>query len=399
MDLVPDNIAHGGSAVARIGGKAFFVDGALPGETIAADVELEKGSWGRLRLREVLVPSPSRVEPRCRHFGSCGGCQWQFAAYGRQLVWKRAIVIGQLEHLGNERHPPVRPTVAPGPPFGYRNRMDFGTVAGDLALLARRSRRKVPVSGCDVIHANLAEVLPRLGRLDGVRELTLRTATTTGAVLAIVSGDVPDHAVEWGCAVARETSRGLEPIIGEPELFETVAGVRFRITGRAFFQNNTAGAEELIRLVAAAAAVGPEDTLLDAFAGGGLFAATVGRDAARVLAVERDAVAAADLRHNLAGIGAPRLLRGDVSALPGTGERWDVAVADPPRRGLGEQGVIALTGGAPHTIAYVSCDPASLARDTRLLHDAGYDLEWVTPVDMFPQTFHVECVARYRRSS
>lgn len=393
-------MAHGGSAVARIGGKAFFVDGALPGETIAADIEVDKGSWGRLLLREVLAPSPARVEPRCIHFGTCGGCQWQYADYEAQLAWKRAIVIGQLEHLGRLRHPPVRATVVAGPPFGYRNRMDFKTHSARPALTARRSRELVAISTCEILHPNLAAVLPRLGKLVGVSELTLRTATATGAVLAIVAGEVPGDVARWGCAVARSAGGGLEPIVGDPELFETVAGVRFRITGRAFFQNNTAGAEALVRLVAAAAAVGPEDVVLDAYSGGGLFAATLGKAAARVIAVERDPITSADLRTNLAtaGVDGFRMVPGSVAAaLPGSNERWDVVIADPPRQGLGSADVEALIAPAPHTIAYVSCDPAALARDTRLLAEAGYELDWVTPVDMFPQTFHIECVARYRR--
>lgn len=393
-------MAHGGSAVARIGGKAFFVDGALPGETIAADIEFDRGSWGRLQLREVLTPSPARIEPRCRHFGACGGCQWQYANYEAQLAWKRAIVIGQLEHLGRLRYPPVRATVAPGPAFGYRNRMDFRTQAGRPALAEHRSHRLVPIAACEIIHPNLAAVLPRLQHLSGVAELTLRTATTTGGVLAIVVGEVPESAASWGCAVARATGSRLDPVFGDPELFETVAGVRFRITGKAFFQNNTAGAETLVRLVTKAAAVGPDDVVLDAFSGGGLFAATVGRVAASVLAIERDPVAAADLHANLteAGVDRFRIVRRSVGdALATGGEHWDVAIADPPRRGLGAAGVDALTAASPRAIAYVSCDPAALARDTRLLGESGYQLEWVTPVDMFPQTFHIECVACYQR--
>lgn len=393
-------MAHGGSAVARIGGKAFFVDGALPGETIAADIELDRGSWGRLQLREVLTPSPARTEPRCHHFGTCGGCQWQYAAYEAQLAWKRSIVIGQLEHLGQMRYPPVRATVAPGSPFGYRNRMDFRTQAGRPALAEHRSHRLVPITACEIIHPNLAAVLPRLQHLSDVAELTLRTATTTGAVLAIVAGEVPESAASWGCAVARAVGSRLNPVFGDPELFETVAGVRFRISGKAFFQNNTAGAETLVRLVTEAADIGPGDVMLDAFSGGGLFAATVGRIAASVLAIERDPVAVADLQTNLAeaGIDRVRIVRGSVTdALTAGGEHWDVAVADPPRRGLGMTGVAALTAALPRVIVYVSCDPAALARDTRLLAESRYQLEWVTPVDMFPQTFHIECVARYQR--
>ena len=143
----------------------------------------------------------------------------------------------------------------------------------------------------------------------------------------------------------------------------------------------------------------PGETLLDAYAGGGLFGLTVGRGAAGVLAVESAPVAVDDLRHNAASAPMPvRVVEGAVeAALPVLETRWDLAVADPPRTGLGERGVQAVVAGRPRAIAYVSCDPASLARDTRTLAEAGYRLDWAAPVDLFPQTFHVETVAAFGR--
>ena len=188
-----------------------------------------------------------------------------------------------------------------------------------------------------------------------------------------------------------------DPGGGPGLLVETVAGVAFRITGDAFFQNNTPGAEALVGLVAEALAPRPGETLLDAYAGGGLFGLTVGRGTAGVLAVESDPVAVEDLRHNAEAAPMPvRVVEGAVEeALPLLEARWDLAVADPPRNGLGEGGVRAVVAGRPRAIAYVACDPASLARDTRMLVEAGYRLEWAVPVDLFPQTFHVETVAAF----
>lgn len=394
-------MAHGGSAVARVDGKAFFVDGALPDELIVGSIERDKGSWGTIRLEVVAEPSPHRVAPRCGHFGECGGCQWQHGAYEAQLEWKRAIVAGQLQHLGRLPDPPVSATVAPGPPYGYRNRMDYQVAAGRPALHERRSRRLVPLHECPILHPNLAALLIDLGDLGHATAITLRTATTSGTVLAIVTGPLPAQAASWGCNVAAFEDGVLRAVHGEPVLEETIAGIPFRITGTSFFQNNTAGAEALVGLVAAAAGVGPEDTLLDAYAGGGLFAATVGRDAGRVVAVEVDPTSAGDLHSNLnrAGVEDFRVIRDTTEdAIEQIDEYWDVAIADPPRRGLGGDGVAAVTAAEPRTLVYVSCDPASLARDSALLAAAGYDLDLVTPVDLFPQTFHVECVARFQRS-
>ncbi len=394
-------MAHGGSAIARVDGKAFFVDGALPGELVSGAVEVDKGSWGRIRLEAVIEPSPHRVTPECRHFERCGGCQWQQGSYQAQLEWKQSIVKGQLAHLGRHPDPPVAATVAPGSPYGYRNRMDYRVEDGRPALFARRSKKLVPLTECPILHPNLAALLVDLGDLGRATSITLRTATTTGESLAIVTGGLPAQAAGWGCRVATITDSRLQAVHGDPILEETVAGVPFRITGTAFFQNNTAGAESLVELVTAAAGLGPDDTLLDAYAGGGLFAATVGRAAGRVIAIEVEETSAQDLHANLnrAGIGEFRILRASTEeAIERIDEYWNVAIVDPPRRGLGADGTDAITAAEPRTIVYVSCDPASLARDTALLADLGYTLELATPVDMFPQTFHVETVARYVRA-
>jgi 23S rRNA (uracil1939-C5)-methyltransferase len=401
MQFTAIDMAHGGSAVARLDGKAFFIDGALPGEVVEGDIEVDKGSWGRVKLSAVVEPSAARVAPRCRHFDACGGCQWQHGAYEAQLEWKRSIVAGQLAHLGRIAEPPVRPTVTTGSAYGYRNRMDYRVHHGRPALHERKSGRLVPLLDCEILHPNLAALFPDLGDLSGVKTLTLRTSTTTGAVLAIIEGAVPRQASSWGCSVAAIENGELRVVHGDGTLEETIAGVTFRITGNAFFQNNTAGAEQLVRLVTEAAGVTSDDTLLDAYAGGGLFAATAGRDAGRVLGIERDSVAAADLHANLnrAGVGEFRIIRSSTEdAIEHIDEYWDVAIADPPRKGLGVDGVDAVTAADPRTVVYVSCDPASLARDTALLGETGYDLDWAVPVDMFPQTFHVECVARFQRA-
>jgi 23S rRNA (uracil1939-C5)-methyltransferase len=394
-------MAHGGSAVARVDGKTYFVDGALPGEAITGSIERDKPSWGTIRLTTVDEPSPDRVTPLCGHFNDCGGCQWQHGGYEAQLEWKRSVVIGQLEHLGRHPDPPVLPVVTPGPPFGYRNRMDYRVVGGRPALHARGSRRLIPLHECPILDPALSSLFVDLGDLGAATAITLRIATTTGDILAVLTGPLPRQASSWGCRVAVVDGGELQAVHGEPALEETVAGIPFRITGLSFFQNNTAGAEALVRLVRAAAGVGPSDTLLDAYAGGGLLAATVGRAAGRVIAIEVDETAARDLQANLsrAGIEDSRVIRDSTEhAVERIGEYWDVAIADPPRKGLGADGVEAIIAAEPRALVYVSCDPASLARDTALLAGAGYALEMVTPLDMFPQTFHVECVARFARS-
>jgi len=398
IELELTGIAHGGEAVGRLEGKACFVDGALPGERVRGVVTRDAGAWARVELHEVLTPSPQRVEPPCPLFGICGGCQWQFADYPAQLQWKRDILVGQLAHLGRLEDPPVRETRALGEPFHYRNRADFRVAAGRPAFFRRHSHVLQPIEDCLLLHPALSDLVSRLGELGEARALTLRMASATGDLLAVIEGPVPEQATEWGCGVVSRHRHRLTPRVGPGAIVEMVAGVAFRITGDAFFQNHSAGAETLVGLVREALTPGPQDTLLDAYAGGGLFGLTVGREVAGVIAVESDRLSLADLRHNCRRAPTPvRVAEGAVEdVLPQLDARWDLAVVDPPRTGLGRDGVDAVLAGGPRALAYVSCDPASLARDARLLADAGYHLDWAQPVDLFPQTFHLEIVAAFR---
>lgn len=398
--LQPHDMAHGGEAVARHDGKAHFVAGALPGDTVMVSITRDKGNWARGDLVDVVAPSPDRTEPRCPHFGVCGGCNWQMATYEAQLRYKRDSVAGQLRHLGKIEDPPVADTVQAGPAFRYRNRMDFRVLAGRAALGRPRSHDTVAIDECHLLHPALVETFDRLGDLGGVNRITLRIAEATGERLALIDGEIPDQAASWGISVAQKRGRKVTPIIGEPTIHHVVDGAGFRVSGAAFFQVNTAGAAELVRLVREALAPGPDDVLLDAYAGGGLFAVTAGGAAGSVLAVERDDASVSDLRHNLDlnEIDLWEVIQGDAKrVLGGMDAEVDLAVVDPPRSGLGAEIVDILSDWAPRTLAYVSCDPASLARDARLLGDAGYRLTLATPVDLFPQTHHVETVARFER--
>lgn len=400
IELLPHDIAHGGEAVARRDGKTYFIAGAMPGERVGANVVQDKGNWARAELERILDPAPERIDPPCPHFSACGGCRWQYADHHAQLRWKRGIVAGQLTHLGGVAEPVVRDTVAGGAPYGYRNRMDFRVLDGKPALHQAKSHRLVPLDVCLLLDPDLRSVFDALGPLDEVERVTLRVGTRTGERLVVVTGQVPPQAGDWAAQVAVVRGSRVEPARGRAAITEEIAGRRFRISGLTFFQGNSTGAERLVELATEAAEVGVDDVLLDGYSGGGLFAATVGAAARRVVAVETGREAVKDLKHNLRSAAVEAtVLEADFAEVPNrVDEPWTVAVVDPPRRGLGADGVDAVTAAMPGRIVYVSCDPASLARDTRALVTAGYRLDWAAPVDMFPQTHHVETVARYVRS-
>ena len=382
---------HGGVGVCRVDGKVHFVEGALPGDRVTFEILREKKSWARASVVEVVEGGPHRREAPCPHASSCGGCDLQSALETSQHEWKRQIVAEQLARLGGVEID-VDEVVAASPPFGDRNRMDYSVVDGRPALHRRSSNDLVGLSTCLLLVQPLGDLFHRLGDLTGVDGITLRAGVNTGELLAVIDGDVPDHADEWDVAVCTVDRGRVVPILGRPHVHEEVAGVRFRITGTAFFQNSTPGAETLVSLVRAGTG-GRSGVFVDLYAGGGLFALTSAGSFDRVVAVESASQTAGDLVHN-AELNRPdvEVVHGrveDVQLVPG--EEVTVVV-DPPRAGLGHEGVTTVLSANPDRIVYVSCEPGSLGRDVGLLGESGFGPTRVTPVDLFPQTHHIESV-------
>ena len=384
IELDLTGVAHGGEAVGRLEGKACFVDGAMPGERVRGEVVKDGGTWARVDLREVVTASPQRVEPPCPLFGACGGCQWQFADYPAQLEWKRQILAGQLEHLGRVEDPPVRETVAAGAPFRYRNRVTSRwKPAGPPSpggAATPPARRRLPPAPPGAGRPGGSSGRP--GEGDGPHP-----ASGDGFRGPAGGGRRARPAPGVGLGLRCGTAAAGPPgPAGGPGLHRRDGGRGgLRISGDAFFQNNTPGAEALVGLVAEALAPRPDETLLDAYAGGGLFGLTVGRGTAGVLAVESDPVAVDDLRHNAEASPMPvRVVEGAVEQAPSPRGPLGPGGGRSAAQRVGERGVGAVVIGRPRAIAYVACDPASLARDTRTLVDAGYRLDWVAPVDLFP---------------
>ncbi|MGB5655381.1 MAG: TRAM domain-containing protein [Acidimicrobiia bacterium] len=301
-DITIDSIAHGGEGVGRIDGKAHFVAGAIPGERVEIEVVREKRRWARAKLIRVVEASHDRVEAPCPAFGACGGCTWQYAAYERQLEWKRDVVAGQLAHLGRLDHIDVRPTMAPGSPFAYRNRMDFAVSDGRPALHEHASNRLVALDGCPLLKPQLAERFAALGDLTDVHKIVLRTGVNTGDSLILLEGRVPDQASRWDASVIVRSRDDLHTLRGRPWFEEEIDGVRFRVPAASFFQVNTEGAEMLVALVREAAGVTTDDVLLDGYAGVGLFAATVGRSARRVVTIDSEKASFRAITGNLGAV-------------------------------------------------------------------------------------------------
>lgn len=423
-----ESLAHGGDGVAREpSGRVVFVPFTCPGDIVRVEITQEKSDYARARVTEVVEASPSRVEPACPYFGSCGGCQWQHVSYETQLAQKRSTIrtaLRRLAHLDADVPPPL-PSAEQ---YGYRNRIEL-QARGDRGLeLGFSPSEPGPLVQVDTCHLLPPEARswPRalrgaLGFLAGRQaveplRVVIRTSTRTGDSLVEVwtrPGGAPRGLVAkavqeaTGCKGVvrvlfrpddgRRAVRGAEVLAGRGAWSESLAGVRFLTSATSFFQANTAVAETLVRAVLDSAD-SEGMTVLDAYAGVGTFTVPLARAGHDVTAVEPHGPAVRDLRRNLEQNGA------NARVLPGTVERslspsvlgeqhFDWVVLDPPRSGLTETAVEVIAGTGARLITYVSCDPMTFARDVARLTARGFTLRSVQPVDMFPQTFHAEVVS------
>jgi 23S rRNA (uracil1939-C5)-methyltransferase len=396
------DMAHGGSAVGRetAGGKAIFVPYALPGDVARVEIERDHGKMAIGRLRGIVAPSAHRVEPPCPYFGHCGGCHWQHVRYSAQLEYKRAIVRNQLQRIGKVADANVRPVVGMETPWAYRNNAQFAVGGqGELGFMAANSHNVVPVQHCLLLHPLLADLFETLDLdVPGMRQLGLRAGLRTGEqmlVLEMSNDEQPDIELKLPVSCVLLLSNGLSATLaGSPFLRETLGGRTYRISAASFFQVNTEQAEKLIELVTEAVACGPRGPVLDAYCGVGTFAVAVAHRVERVVGIDSVAGAVEDARANATEDSNVTFLSGKVEeVLPRLDDIFAQVILDPPRTGVQKPVLSTILQKPPQQIIYVSCDPATLARDISVLAPAGYHLQWVQPVDMFPQTYHIESVA------
>ena len=429
MGYSPDGIAHAED------GRAVFVTGAVPGDTVEAVVDSEAKSYLRAHVTNVLEPSASRVVPECPYAAVCGGCPWAAMSYETQAAAKRDGVVDALVRIGHfdrERAEKlVRPIESPSTPWGYRNKVELDCVrrgnrlmlgmhmAGSddvikvdkCLLLSKRHAKDVKaVAGALSYFANSHDLdLERVGIRAAINtpELEIALWDRPGgfprAQAAKIIGDAVKatsvvRVMQKGPEKARKIA-GVEVLSGKGSWGEKIAGEAMRVSAPSFFQVNTKGAEKLVELVLGGLDPKQDEEAMDLYCGAGTFTLPLARRTDFVSAVESYGPAVRDLRRNIddAGLDNVDPIGGDAGLeFPDTDA--DVIVVDPPRAGLAEDVVTQLSDQPARAIAYVSCDPATLARDLARFEQIGtFEPVSVTPVDLFPQTFHVENVTILKR--
>ncbi len=381
-----EKMAAGGDAIAHLAdGRVVFVDGALPDETVRVSITTNKRDFAKGRVVEVMDASPHRVAPPCPELAKgCGGCGWQHAAPAAQLQWKADVVADALRRTAKLPDAKLRVGGSVSP-WGYRTSMRLAvTPDGRVGLREGASHRVVALDSCMVAHPALAALLSAV-RIAGGEELSLRISVATGEATAFsTSGGVRFDGLAPHVAIGSESV-----------LFEDVAGVRLRVTAASFFQSGPAAADLLVATVkdvCGDALRNLRGPLLDAYGGIGLFAATLG--VAEAIVVESGPSSCADAVVNLGD-------RARVQRMQF--EEWtphpvELAVVDPARAGLGRDATKVLAATGAPVVVLVSCDPVSLARDTKLLAAHGYRHAGSTVLDLFPHTPHVEVVTRFERT-
>lgn len=405
FQVVLTTFTYGGECLGRLpDGRAVFVPFGLPGEKVRLRLVEEKSSYARAELLQVLEPSGGRITPRCTHFGLCGGCHYQHMPYEDQLTAKRGILTDQLERLGNLANPPVEPAVASPLSFYYRNHIQFHlTPEGNLGYYKANTKQAFPISECHLPERALNSLWPLLDiePIHGLQRIHLRAGADDQALVVLESEvpDLPEFLVEdLSVSVVHLSPAGSQVLAGSQYLTMKVLERVFRVSAESFFQVNTPMAAALIAHVIKGLSLSPNATVLELYAGAGLFSAFIAPIAGRLICVESSESACDDFTYNLDEFSNVDLYQAEVEeVLQDLDLKPQVIIMDPPRRGLERQTMETILEFNADQITYISCDPATLARDARRLYQGGYKPLQITPFDVFPQTYHIESISVWRK--
>ena len=433
-----EDLTHDGNGVAKVDGYPLFIQGALPQETAEIHVLKTLKNFGFAKIVEIIEPSPDRVKAPCIYFGKCGGCQLQHLSYEGQLKWKENMVKNVMKRIG-KIDAPVLPVKGMQDPWNYRNKSQIpfsmtetGPIAGFYKSktheIVDMERCLIQVGEADAIMANLKKELSEIGiqpyneesHQGMLRHVVVRKGRATGEVMVVlVTNKHKFPQKEAAIEVIRKLVPNVTSIVqniniektnvimgnetytlwGKDTIEDTIGGVRFEISARSFYQVNPVQTEVLYKQALDYAQLKGDETVIDAYCGIGTISLFLAEKAKQVMGVEIVEQAIEDAKRNaeLNGYKNTYFEAGPAEeVIPrwyADGKEADVLVVDPPRKGCDEALLQTIIEHKPNRVVYVSCNPATLARDLRILEDGGYKTVEIQPVDMFPQSTHCEAVA------
>lgn len=453
IELTVEDIAFGGKGLAKVDGLAVFIDKTVPQDRVNVRITKKKKNFAEARVIDLVSPSPLRIPARCRYSGYCGGCKWQFLDYTKQLEYKTSHVKESLEHIALIRDVPVHPAIPSTHVFGYRNKMEFSCSDMRWLMPEELENKEIekgfgiglhaPGTFSKVIDIDTCHIQPELGNpiLQDVRDyirnssepvyglkshegfwrfLMLRHSFSRNnwMVNIITSSFKKDVVMPLAQALmekypevtsvvnnisARKAGIAIgeyeEVLLGDPFIVDNLGPYEFKISANSFFQTNTSGAERLYGIVETYAGLTGTETVLDLYSGTGTIPIWLSASAKEITGIEIVESAVKDAVKNCVenNIGNCTFLLGDIKdILPGLSTKPDVMIIDPPRTGMHKDVVASILKLAPERMVYVSCNPATMARDIGMLSES-YRVMEVQPVDMFPHTYHIESVARLER--
>jgi 23S rRNA (uracil1939-C5)-methyltransferase len=392
--------SFGGDSIGRLpDGKAVFVPFGIQGERVTIEIVEEKRNFARGRITKVMSPNAKRIIPRCPHFQECGGCHYQHLPYSEQLIIKQNIVIDQLQRLGRITNPPVLPIVPSPNEWNYRNTMQFHmSMNGKPGFQRVGGHGIVEIRECHLPLDSINKIWPGLDidPASGIERVSVRRGSDGEHMLGLESQlpDAPEFEVDFPVSAVFLGSSGEILLSGDDHSIMQVNGRDFRVSAGAFFQVNLPQAEAMVKHILEVVGDKHYEIAIDAYCGVGLFSAFLAPKTKNLVGIEMSEPACNDYSFNLDEFDNVSLYVGAVEDVqPALDVKPNLVILDPPRSGLEQRALEGLIHSDPDQIIYVSCDPATLARDTQKLAAAGYTLRQVTPFDLFPQTYHIETVS------
>jgi 23S rRNA (uracil1939-C5)-methyltransferase len=457
VELTIESTGFEGKSVARLDGLVVFVEGAVQGDVVQAKILKAKKKFAEAKVVHIITASQQRIKPRCGYFGICGGCKWQHVDYTSQLQFKQQHVIDAIERIGGFNDVPMLPIIGSTDIYFYRNKLEFSfsdkawltedhmdTVQPATALalgfhVPQRWDKVLEVKECflqseisnEILNAvrafAVANAIPSYSQEHEkgyFRNLVIREGKNTGDVMVnvVTFDDTPDVMTRLAAeltgkfpeitTVINNVNRRKSQVAvgdfekvyyGEGIIHDTIGGKLFQISANSFFQTNTKQAERLYAVVKEFGEFKPSDLVYDLYCGTGSIAISISDAVSQVIGIElvESSILNARMNAQLNRIENCEFICGDLKDLLTKDVEWkkkyghpDGIIVDPPRSGMHPKAVEELGKMQVPTIVYVSCNPATLARDLQVLSKFGYRIEKIQPVDMFPHTYHIECVAK-----